>query len=84
MCPESNIYAPCRGTGSLPLPVKFGGALNLFLPVIARRRKPMLTRLALCKSMLMWVPRAAASLARLWLDQGKRDEARNRTALIRH
>jgi hypothetical protein len=31
MCPKSNIYAPCRDTGSLPLPVKFGGALNLFL-----------------------------------------------------
>ena len=32
MCPKSNIYAPCRDTGSLPLPVEFGGALNLFLP----------------------------------------------------
>ena len=31
MCPKSNIYAPCRDTGSLPLPVEFGGALNLFL-----------------------------------------------------
>jgi hypothetical protein len=30
MCPKSNIYAPCRG--SLPLPVEFGGALNLLLP----------------------------------------------------
>ena len=50
MCPKSNIYAPCRDTGSLPLPVEFGGALNLFLPVIGRR-KPMLTRLALRKPM---------------------------------
>ena len=32
MCPKSNIYAPCRDTGSLPLPVEFGGALKLFLP----------------------------------------------------
>jgi hypothetical protein len=32
VCPKSNIYAPCRDTGSLPLPVEFGGALNLFLP----------------------------------------------------
>ena len=32
MCPKSNIYTPCRDTGSLPLPVEFGGALNLFLP----------------------------------------------------
>jgi hypothetical protein len=32
MCPKSNIYAPCRDTGSLALPVEFGGALNLFLP----------------------------------------------------
>ena len=32
LCPKSNIYAPCRDTGSLPLPVEFGGALNLFLP----------------------------------------------------
>jgi hypothetical protein len=32
MCQKSNIYAPCRDTGSLPLPVEFGGALNLFLP----------------------------------------------------
>ena len=32
MCPKSNIYAPCPDTGSLPLPVEFGGALNLFLP----------------------------------------------------
>ena len=32
MCPKSNIYAPCRDTGSLPFPVEFGGALNLFLP----------------------------------------------------
>jgi hypothetical protein len=32
MCPKSNIYALCRDTGSLPLPVEFGGALNLFLP----------------------------------------------------
>ena len=32
MCPKSNIYAPCSDTGSLPLPVEFGGGLNLFLP----------------------------------------------------
>jgi hypothetical protein len=32
MCPKSNIYAPCRGTGSLPLPIEFGGPLNLFAP----------------------------------------------------
>ena len=58
MCPKSNIYAPCRDTGSLPLPVEFGGALNFFCPVIARRRKPMLTRLALRKPMLVrWLPR---------------------------
>jgi hypothetical protein len=32
MCPKSNIYAPCRDTGSLPLPIEFGGPLNLFAP----------------------------------------------------
>ena len=53
MCPKSNICAPCRDTGSLPLPVEFGGALIFFCPVIARRRKLMLTRLALRKTMLM-------------------------------
>jgi hypothetical protein len=32
MCPKSNIYAPCVDAGTLPLPVEFRGALNLFLP----------------------------------------------------
>jgi hypothetical protein len=32
MCPKSNIYAPCRDTGSLPLSVKLGGSLYLFAP----------------------------------------------------
>jgi hypothetical protein len=32
MCPKSNIYAPCVDVGTLPLPVEFRGALNLFLP----------------------------------------------------
>ena len=30
--PEIEHLRPCRDTGSLPLPVEFGGALNLFLP----------------------------------------------------
>jgi hypothetical protein len=32
MCPKSNIYAPCVDAGSLPLPVEYGGALNLLAP----------------------------------------------------
>jgi hypothetical protein len=32
MCPKSNMYAPCRDTGSLPLPIEIGATLNLFAP----------------------------------------------------
>jgi hypothetical protein len=32
MCPKSNIYAPCVDADTLPLPLEFRGALNLFLP----------------------------------------------------
>jgi hypothetical protein len=42
----------------LPLPVEFGGVLNLFLPRHRETQEANATRLALRKPMLMrWVPR---------------------------
>ena len=56
--PEMNIYAPCRDTGSLPLPVEFGGALNLFLPRHRETQEANADASGTAQANVMrWVPR---------------------------